>query len=161
MHTFKIGDTVKIVDLHEQDAHYRNRRRYIGAIAIVKRVAHSDAPKGFVSGHFEIGEDSCCFFAVKLELVEAFKRPTHLSCKRYFKGETHFSAKLFFSDGTHEVLFGFQYGYGDQCIHESVKLMKVEGYLPNPNEATFNSHQDLTDAGISYEITDVTRKGDL
>lgn len=161
MHTFKIGDTVKILALHEQDACFSDCRKYIGAIAIIKRVSPLDAPKGFLSGDFEIGEDSRCFFAVKLELVEALKRPTHLSCKRWFKGETHFSAKLFFSDGTHEVLFNFQYGYGEQCIHDSVRSMRAFGYLPESNEATFNSHQDLTDAGISYEITDVTRKGDL
>lgn len=161
MQTFKIGDTVKIVDLHKQDAYYGGPSNFIGAFAIIKRLNQSDAPEGFVSGDFEIGEDTRCFFAVKLELVEAFKHPTHLSCKRYFKGETHFSAKLFFSDGTHGVLFGFQYGYGDQCIHDSVKLMKLCEFLPKSADATFNSHQDLIDAGISYEITDVTRKGDL
>jgi hypothetical protein len=164
MNTFKIGDTVKVVDLHEQDAYYSNRHQHIGTIGIIKRLnPEADAPEGFLSGDFEMGEDTRCFFAVKLELVEAVKpakRPTHLSCKRWFKGETHFSSKLFFSDGTSEKLTVYDYGYGEHCIHDSVERMKELGYLQS-NKVTFNSHQDLSDAGISYEIMDVAHKGDL
>lgn len=73
----EVGDTVKLVQLHPEDAYYRERCNKLNEEMIVcsvffDAVEHNVAPKGFCGGWFRTkstGEE-ICFYAAKFEKVE-------------------------------------------------------------------------------------------
>ena len=61
---FKIGDTVRILEIGQESAHYPDRKRHEGNVGILKRFEQKEGDWYFA----EIGGN--CFFRVKFQKVE-------------------------------------------------------------------------------------------
>lgn len=97
------------------------------------------------------------------------KKPTHIACKRWFQksfGNTYFSAYASFDDGSTEQIIKFEYGYGDHCLSQALKELAKRGYVELPPHGNGCSSYNTTiflreTLNVSYDITDVQRKGDM
>jgi hypothetical protein len=81
----------------------------------------------------------------------------HISGRRWFdrkNGNTYFSSSIYVN-GVLVERIPYEYGYGEQYLRDSMKLLINKGYLPR---ATYAEQRGIR---FTTEVADVARKSDL
>ena len=83
----------------------------------------------------------------------------HISARRWFQktyGNTYHSVNIYI-DGQMVHRVPFAYGYGEQWLQTAIDWLRLNGY-PDAEYGTLYLRETL---GGTYEVADVSRKGDL